>query len=233
MWSWHEQAGHNIYLKMTFFVFYIQPGQISVKKIFSNEYFSCFEWKYCAVSQNGIYMSGIYLHFSNCKFLIFCEMDCFRFQKPLAIGPVWIPRYQDFWDKIWGLFLEFQYNVWRWSHPFFSIKVRKKCVSYVTCHLSPVTCHMTYVTCHLSPVTWHVSPDNHFMQLQLLWKSIEVWWCSYRRPQLNECSRQCSCLVLARCSMGFGPNPLINGLILHTFKLNILFLEKFTVIHFD
>ena len=53
------------------------------------------------------------------------------------------------------------------------------------------------------------------------------------RPQLNEYSRQCSRPVLARCSMGFGPNPLINGLILHTFKLNILFLEKFTVIHFD
>ena len=51
--------------------------------------------------------------------------------------------------------------------------------------------------------------------------------------QLNECSRQCSRPVLARCSMGFGPNPLINGLILHTFKLKILFLEKLTVIHFD
>ena len=51
--------------------------------------------------------------------------------------------------------------------------------------------------------------------------------------QMNECSRQCSRPVLARCSMGFGPNPLIHGLILLTFKLNILFLEKFTVIHFD
>ena len=30
--------------------------------------------------------------------------------------------------------------------------------------------------------------------------------------------------------MGFGPNPLTNGLILHTFKVNILFLEKFKVI---
>jgi hypothetical protein len=39
--------------------------------------------------------------------------------------------------------------------------------------------------------------------------------------QLNECSRQCSRPVLAQCSMGFGPNPLINGLILHTkSKLN-------------
>ena len=52
-------------------------------------------------------------------------------------------------------------------------------------------------------------------------------------PQLYGCSRQCSRPVLARCSIGFGPNPLINGLIQHTFKLNILLLEKFTVIHFD
>ena len=51
--------------------------------------------------------------------------------------------------------------------------------------------------------------------------------------KLYGCSRQCSRPVLARCSMGFGPNPLINGLIQHTLKLNILFLEKFTVIHFD
>ena len=53
------------------------------------------------------------------------------------------------------------------------------------------------------------------------------------QSQLNECSRQCSRPVLARCSMGFGPNPLINGLNLPTIKLNILFLEKFTVMHFD
>ena len=53
------------------------------------------------------------------------------------------------------------------------------------------------------------------------------------QAQLYDCSRQCSRPVLAQCSMGFGPNPLINGLIQHTLKLNILFLEKFTVIHFD
>ena len=44
--------------------------------------------------------------------------------------------------------------------------------------------------------------------------------------QLYGCSRQCGRPVGARCSMGFGPNPLINGLIQHTFKFNILFLEK-------
>ena len=67
----------------------------------------------------------------------------------------------------------------------------------------------------------------------------KTWWKScfpmdYRPlAQLYGCSRPCSRPVLAQRSMGFGPNPLINGLIQHTFKLNILFLEKFTVIHFD
>ena len=46
------------------------------------------------------------------------------------------------------------------------------------------------------------------------------------QTQLYGCSIQCSRPVLARHSMGFGPNPLINGLIQHAFKLNILFLEK-------
>ena len=45
-------------------------------------------------------------------------------------------------------------------------------------------------------------------------------------PQLYGCSRQCSRPVLVQYSMGFSPNPLINGLIQHTFKLNIFFLKK-------
>ena len=56
---------------------------------------------------------------------------------------------------------------------------------------------------------------------------------SYMNSQLYGCSGQGGRLVGARCSMGFGLNPLINGLIQHTFKLNILVLEEFTVIHFD
>ena len=74
------------------------------EKIFSNDFLSCFEWKYCAVSQNVIFMSFIYLHFSNCKFLTFCSIDWFRFQKPLAIGPFRIPRCQDLLDKSLGWF---------------------------------------------------------------------------------------------------------------------------------
>ena len=46
-------------------------------------------------------------------------------------------------------------------------------------------------------------------------------------------SRQCGRPVGARCSMGLGRNLLINGLIQHTFNLNFLFVEKFTVIPFD
>ena len=79
------------------------------EKIFLNDFLSCFELKYCTVSQNIIFMSLIYLHFSNCKFLTFWSIDWFRFQKPLAIGPFWIPRCQDFWDKSLGWFLGFQF----------------------------------------------------------------------------------------------------------------------------
>ena len=46
-------------------------------------------------------------------------------------------------------------------------------------------------------------------------------------------STQCGRSVGAQCSMGLRQNPLINGLIQPTFKLNILFLEKITVIPFD
>ena len=46
-------------------------------------------------------------------------------------------------------------------------------------------------------------------------------------------SRQCGRPVGARCSMGLGQKPLTNGLIWHTFKLNIIFLEKFTEILLD
>ena len=39
--------------------------------------------------------------------------------------------------------------------------------------------------------------------------------------------------VRARCSMGLGRKPLLNGLIHHTFKISFLFVEKFPVIPFD
>ena len=51
--------------------------------------------------------------------------------------------------------------------------------------------------------------------------------------QLYGRSRQCNCPVGARGSMGLGWNQLINSLSQHTFKLNILFVDKFTEIHFD
>ena len=54
-----------------------------------------------------------------------------------------------------------------------------------------------------------------------------------RVSQFYGCSRQCGRPVQARCLMELGRNPLINALIQHTFKLNILFLEKFNIVHFD
>ena len=60
-----------------------------------------------------------------------------------------------------------------------------------------------------------------------------VFLSVHHASQLYGCRRQCGRPVGARCSMGFWPNTLINGLIQHTFKLNILLLEKITVIHFD
>ena len=41
--------------------------------------------------------------------------------------------------------------------------------------------HVSFVTCHQSPVTCHLSRDHHYMQIQLLWKSQEVWWCGCGR----------------------------------------------------
>ena len=80
------------------------------EKICSNSFRSCFEWKHCAVSENTIFMSFIYLHFSNCKFLTFCSIDWFRFQNPLQLAHF---RYQDakiFGTKVWGGSLDF--NLW-------------------------------------------------------------------------------------------------------------------------
>ena len=74
-------------------------------------------------------------------------------------------------------------------------------------------------------LTWStdVSPGSCDMVMDWL-----IHWAvsATYHPQLYGCSRQCSCPVLAWCSMGFGPNQLINGLIQHTFKLNIFFFSK-------
>ena len=99
-----------------FLFWLLHPTWPNFSKIcFSKYYHSCFEWEYCAVSQNGNFMSVIYLHFSDCKFLIICSRNWFRFQKPLAIGQFRITRYQDFWDKRVGWFLGFQARVTIWT----------------------------------------------------------------------------------------------------------------------
>ena len=104
--AWKSRAQYLF--EKNLLAFYIQPGQI-----FSNDFLSCFEWKYCAVSQNIIFMSFICPHFSNCKFFTFCSIDWFSFQKSLAIGPFRIRRCQDCWDKSLGWFLGLQCTVYR------------------------------------------------------------------------------------------------------------------------
>ena len=90
------RPGHNIYWKKTFLPF-------------SNDFLSC-------LSENTVQCPKMYfyvflnIHSSNCMFLPFCSIDWFRFQKPLAIGPIRIPRYQDFWDESLGWFLGFRYR---------------------------------------------------------------------------------------------------------------------------
>ena len=61
------------------------------KKCFSlhlGPFLKCFEWKYCAVSENVFSMSFIYLHFSHFKFLLFLWIYWVRFIIQLAKGPI-------------------------------------------------------------------------------------------------------------------------------------------------
>ena len=91
-----------------FLAFYIQPGQILVKRFFKMIFLAVLSEHTVQCPKTYFFMSFIYLNISNCKFLSFCSMDLFRFQKPLAISPLRIPRCQDFWDKSLGWFLGFQ-----------------------------------------------------------------------------------------------------------------------------
>ena len=124
------------------------------EKIFSNNFLSCFEWKYCAVSQNVIFMSFIYLNFSNYKFLTFCSIDWFWFQKSFAIGPFRIWRCQDFGDKSLGWFLGFQYmapNPDVLFHNYFGLME----TLFVVCCL----CHITSVLWQQQTWTLLACPD--------------------------------------------------------------------------
>ena len=64
---------------------------------------------------------------------------------------------------------------------------------------------------------------NHCQRSQnKVLKKLQSYFYAYS-SQLYGCSRQCGRPVGAQCSMGFGLNPLINGLIRHTFKFNTFF----------
>ena len=78
----------------------------------------------------------------------------------------------------------------------------------------------------IGPVTWSNKGRLTFL-VQYVFSSF------YGITQSYGHSTQCGRPVGARCSMGLGRNPLINGSIQHTFKLNFLLVEQFTVIPLD
>ena len=79
------------------------------EKIFSNDFLSCFEKKYCAVSQNVIFMSFIYLHFLNCIFFLklFVQLTELVYKKPLQLDHFGYKEAKIFWTKVWGGSLDF------------------------------------------------------------------------------------------------------------------------------
>ena len=86
---------------------------------------------------------------------------------------------------------------------------------------------------------------NPFKKVTYFWNFITFIWdwkstfhtasiFSIGTTQFYGRTRQCRRLVGARCSRGLGRNPLINGLIQHTFKTFFsFFFEKFPVIPYD
>ena len=66
---------------------------------------------------------------------------------------------------------------------------------------------------------------------------VVVQYCAFNycahNSHLYGCSRQAGRPVGALIEWEFHSNPLINGLIQHTFKINLLFVENFQVIPLD
>ena len=88
------------------FVFYIQLGQISVNRFFKWLFYLFWVKILCSVPKHYLYDCYISTLFI-LQVFDFCSIVWFRFQKPLAIGPFLIQRYQDFWDKSLGGSLDF------------------------------------------------------------------------------------------------------------------------------
>ena len=70
------------------------------KKCFSwclDQLFRYFKWKYCAVSQNIISMSVMYLHFSHCTFLFFIQWIDLGSKNLLQLAQfwMWLPQQQN------------------------------------------------------------------------------------------------------------------------------------------
>ena len=88
--GWNEGAARNQFWKIFFWA--LKHHSIEKKWFWWHlgNFFRCFEWKYCAMSEKVFSMSVIYLHFSHCEFILFfCLLiDWVRFKTRLAKGPL-------------------------------------------------------------------------------------------------------------------------------------------------
>ena len=115
--AWTSRSQY--YLKITFLSFTSNLAKFQWKDLFKWLFLAFLSENIVQCPKKVIFMSVIYLHFSNGKFMIFCSMDWFRFKKNPCKRPITytkIPRFLE--KKRLGWFLGFQSNTNPWAKTF-------------------------------------------------------------------------------------------------------------------
>ena len=121
------------------------------KKCFSwhlDQFFRCFRWKYCAVSENLFSLPVIYLHFSDWKFSLFLWIKWFKFKTRLEKGPIseladWTGFLTKFYEFDVGLFNWALIDPWIWDHNISESESYK--IFYQYCNLIYITGWKMYI----------------------------------------------------------------------------------------
>ena len=105
----HLQAwtSRSQYLFENYFFFYLlHPTWPNFSEMsFSNEHFSCFEWKYCAVSQNVFFLCLLYIYtFPIVSFWFFVQWTVLGSKKPLQLTQSGYQETKIFGTKVCGGF---------------------------------------------------------------------------------------------------------------------------------
>ena len=96
--------------KQFFFVFFIQPGQISVNRFYQIIILAILSEILCSVQKLYFYIGYISTLFQ-LQLFDFCSIDWFRLQNPLQLAH---SGYQDtkiFWTKVWAGSLDFDLSL--------------------------------------------------------------------------------------------------------------------------